>query len=31
MKKTTLQIILALAVALIIMFADSLIFPELIK
>jgi len=31
MKKTTLQIILALAVALIIMFADSLIYPELIK
>jgi len=31
MKKTTLQMIIALAVALFIMFADSLIFPELIK
>jgi len=31
MKKTTLQMLIALAVALLIMFADSLIFPELIK
>ncbi len=31
MKKTTLQMIVALIIALLIMFADSLIFPELIK